>query len=303
MHLAQQHDDDGRTPLAYAMLSKGRGALVQWLQENTSGADVTPFRPTMTRPNIHLPDAYNRVLEQVETQGWQTVQWKDSFTMLHWAAGKGHVELCEYLLKLNADLHAMDSQGRLPMDCAEQNKRSDVVAFFKELEDSPNKVVMNMTAGLPQRPVGRQRNRTTIPESAMSTMQFSALGSSSSIGSEGDNASKKRAVPEAYVKVMEQIDKIGWDKMQWARGFTLLHWAGKNDRPDLVARFMRQGAKADAKDATGRSAMDYAQEHGSHEAMKVLVSGPPVTEEPQLLGTLIDRNPRMSMAVIGTPMT
>ena len=28
--------------------------------------------------------------------------------------------------------------------------------------------------------------------------------------------------------VMQQIDLVGWDKMQWARGFTLLHWAAKH---------------------------------------------------------------------------
>ena len=28
--------------------------------------------------------------------------------------------------------------------------------------------------------------------------------------------------------VMQQIDLIGWEKMRWARGFTLLHWAAKH---------------------------------------------------------------------------
>ena len=28
--------------------------------------------------------------------------------------------------------------------------------------------------------------------------------------------------------VMQQIDQIGWDKMCWGRGFTLLHWAAKH---------------------------------------------------------------------------
>lgn len=27
---------------------------------------------------------------------------------------------------------------------------------------------------------------------------------------------------------MQQIDQIGWDKMCWGRGFTLLHWAAKH---------------------------------------------------------------------------
>eukprot|EP00438_Fugacium_kawagutii_P021111 Skav213901 [mRNA] locus=scaffold1439:75331:87799:- [translate_table: standard] len=35
-------------------------------------------------------------------------------------------------------------------------------------------------------------------------------------------------IPEAYLRVMQQIDQIGWDKMCWGRGFTLLHWAAKH---------------------------------------------------------------------------
>ena len=35
-------------------------------------------------------------------------------TGLHWAAKRGHIEICEYLIKNNAHIDALDIMGRSP---------------------------------------------------------------------------------------------------------------------------------------------------------------------------------------------
>jgi len=295
MQLLQMRDDDGRTPLAVAMLSRGGSTLPQWIRENSNDADVAPFQARYSRPSVSLPEPYVRVLNQIETQGWQTIQWKNQFTMLHWAASKGHVDLCEYLLQLNADLQAVDAQGRRPRDCARHSGQSGALTLLEEAE-----VLPQPPAALRQRSVSRQRKATTIMPDNM-THELSQSDSSKSPESYG---AAEKPVPEVYAKVMEQIDKIGWEKMQWARGFTLLHWAAKHDRPDLCDRFLRQGALPDQKDDSDRSAMDYARDSGSRAALEVLVAGPGALGEEPLgsLGTVVDRKPRDSQPVIATPL-
>lgn len=90
--------------------------------------------------------------------------------------------------------------------------------------------------------------------------------------------------------------------MQWARGFTLLHWAAKNNIPELCARFLYQGADPHQKDVTGRSALDYAREQDppSLEALAQLERGKPA-ELPPLPPFATSHHPRKSKAVIAVP--
>lgn len=85
-----------------------------------------------------------------------------------------------------------------------------------------------------------------------------------------DDAVVELSVPEAYLKIMENIDNNGWETIQWARGFTLLHWAAKNNRTDLCIRFLRQGADPNSTDDKGRTPADYATQKNNLEVLDVL---------------------------------
>ena len=52
-----------------------------------------------------------QVLEQIEQRGWQSMKWKDDFTMLHWAASHGKKELCMYLLSQQANPMDQDNKA------------------------------------------------------------------------------------------------------------------------------------------------------------------------------------------------
>merc|ERR1711924_23482 len=62
------------------------------------------------------------------------VSWKDGYTMLHWAAGKNHVELCKYLLRLQADVNAQDRRKRTALDIAKEKGNLEVIAVLENSE-------------------------------------------------------------------------------------------------------------------------------------------------------------------------
>jgi len=200
--------------------------------------------------------------------------------MLHWAAEKGHGDLCKYLVSLNADPEAMDSQDRTPIECAENKGRRDIVAILQDL---------------------RLEFHDTVSR-GLSVQQSSSDGSSARRSARsGDAEESAKAIPEAYIKVIEQIDTIGWDKMQWARGFTLLHWAAKNNRADLCAKFMRQGADPEQQDDSGRTAIDYATDNNSADALEMLETGPDEEDDSEMETLHVSHRPRQSDAVFAQP--
>jgi len=89
--------------------------------------------------------------------------------------------------------------------------------------------------------------------------------------------------------------------MLWARGFTLLHWAAKNDMPDLCAHFMFQKANPEHRDDAGKTALEYARDTNSRGALEQLQRGAPLAE-PKLQQLVVSKKARSSMLVQGTLM-
>jgi len=148
LHMINSRDIHGRAPLFYAERSK-RVGLAHFLRSDI-GATVDAFRPTAERPDVaKVPPAYLKVLETIETRGWHAVKWKDDLTMLHWAAGKGNKDLCQYLIKLNGDVNALDSQARTPADCARSAGHSSLLSLLEGPQAFARKKSIAQDAFLP----------------------------------------------------------------------------------------------------------------------------------------------------------
>jgi len=205
-----------------------------------------------------IPPAYLQVLKRIETQGWHTVTWKDGFTMLHWAAAKGHGRLCDHLVALQADVSAQDSFGHSPMHYARQTGHWRTMQTLELLATTPQKQALANSAG---------------PGFEQTGMAITELGSVSDTSDAPDlsdimdGAGRSSGLPPAYLDVLEQINEVGWSKMEWAQGFTLLHWAAQRDDPVLCSHFLALGADPNQQDSSGRSALDYARECGSSRAL------------------------------------
>lgn len=109
--LLNARDRHGRTPLSYAEEGQRRRQRMHFEE---------------------LPASYAAVLSQIEEQGWQAMNWKDNYTMLHWAAEKGKLDLARYLLTLGADPQDRDGHGRTPIDAAKKIRHYGLVAHLQE---------------------------------------------------------------------------------------------------------------------------------------------------------------------------
>jgi ankyrin repeat protein len=210
--------------------------------------------PRVTLSDIDVPEKYRQVMEQIDSDGWHSIDWSKGFTLLHWAAKTNRADLCRRFLAQNADPSLRDHSGRTPLDHAEAKDASEALEVLREaLESSRFPGTHQGEAGFRFATHGRYDFEQ---ESVAAT----------------DEAAKidKDSVPEAYLKIMENIDNNGWETIQWARGFTLLHWAAKNNRADLCARFLRQGADPNSADDKGRTPADYATQRNNIEVLEVL---------------------------------
>jgi len=267
-------DRHGKTPLFYAE-HLGKATVAQSLRAHSDTAAPPSPGPERRPETGGMSPAYLRVLEQVETQGWDTVTWKDGYTLLHWASTKGHSDLCTYLLGLKADPDTCDKFGRTPLACARENGYSDVARVLEDVTTVSSRPPASPEAPPAPPPVpaaaGRRGTHLGVSESHRSVLDHQGAAAMGSKRASLPQASSKRtSLPPAYLGVMEQIDRLGWDKMHWARGFTLLHWAAQHDQPELCARFLAQRADPGKLDDTGSSALDYARGAGSAAAVRVL---------------------------------
>merc|ERR1711920_155301 len=101
--------------------------------ENDSAVKADLVEQAAPRRPTDLPPVYEEVLRNVEVNGWDSVEFKDGYTMLHWAASKGRFDICQYLITKNASLALCDKYGRTAFDCARENGHKDTAKLLEEL--------------------------------------------------------------------------------------------------------------------------------------------------------------------------
>jgi len=177
-----------------------------------------------------LPPRQRAILEQVEQQGWDSVSWRDGYTMLHWAASKGKVDLLRRLLPLNGDPDAVDKFDRTALQCAEEAHHSEAAEFLRRHTRPKTEKLVRSS----------KKHQTAFPATTSTSAYVSSVAGrrpSEPTLEQMRSQSKGTELPELYLPVLDEIQRIGWSNMKWAHGFTLLHWAAKNNNPELIERF------------------------------------------------------------------
>lgn len=146
--LLNSRDAQGRIPLFFAERS-GKVGLAYHLRRIGGSADLL-VRSSEKRPDTEgLAPAYKKVLDQIEQRGWQSMKWKDDFTMLHWAASHGKKDLCLYLLSQQANPMDKDNKGRTAAAVAAEANHFEVVAAIQDKVTMPRKSVSHLIFSTP----------------------------------------------------------------------------------------------------------------------------------------------------------
>mmetsp|Transcript_65158 Transcript_65158/g.121460 ORF Transcript_65158/g.121460 Transcript_65158/m.121460 type:complete len:712 (-) Transcript_65158:48-2183(-) len=131
-------------PLAGPSLAAVEVSPARSLAAPPAAAFEDPIAASQARLFGRLPEPYAQLLKRVELYGWTSVNWKDGFSMLHWAAKRGNTPLCRYLVQLDADPNARDVNSDAPLDFAVAGGHSETVGFLEQLSQQP----LAVSAGL-----------------------------------------------------------------------------------------------------------------------------------------------------------
>eukprot|EP00928_Gymnodinium_smaydae_P045216 TRINITY_DN30166_c0_g1_i1.p1 TRINITY_DN30166_c0_g1~~TRINITY_DN30166_c0_g1_i1.p1 ORF type:complete len:1274 (-),score=221.86 TRINITY_DN30166_c0_g1_i1:392-4213(-) len=272
LSLMQAYDDRGRAPIHYASRLQDVGPILTfWLRYVLDVKAPMHERCSARRTTVwEGAEGWSRdLLIQLEMHGWQEAVWADGNTLLHWAAAEGKRDLILYLTSdLEADVSAESDAGLKPIDCARRYNFQDCVDLLLQQEQ----------------------------------IEHQSSSSDASDSSDSDDSSsdsehiEELAIPGAYLEVMRNIDEAGWGGVHWSRGYSLLHWAAKNDFAELCARFMYQKADPETVDESGKDAFAYARAFESSKALEQLLRGAPAALPP-MPAYVADARPRSSACV------
>merc|ERR1719359_592508 len=80
---------------------------------------------------LGLPPVYEAAVSIVLQHGWHVLHGGENagpaWTALHWAASEGRLDVCDVLLKANADPGHRDELGRVALDYALENGQRSIV--------------------------------------------------------------------------------------------------------------------------------------------------------------------------------
>ncbi|WP_264707971.1 ankyrin repeat domain-containing protein [Wolbachia endosymbiont (group B) of Agriphila straminella] len=117
-------DKDGKTPLDLAV-QEGYTDIIQIIEQVQSDLDKELLTAVQ---NGDL----NKVKSLISRNANVNTRDKYSWTPLHWAAYKGHLEVAEFLVKKGADINAADKgpYGKKSIHVAAENNSKDIIEFF-----------------------------------------------------------------------------------------------------------------------------------------------------------------------------
>ncbi len=78
------------------------------------------------------------------------------------------------------------------------------------------------------------------------------------------------AIIKGDVDVVKKFIEYGADVNETARGISPLMYAAHYNQTEIVSLLLKKGARLDAKDERGKTALDYAKEANSTEAVELL---------------------------------
>jgi len=253
----------GYTPLFAAAQSKQPEAVQFFLDK---GADVNAQTKFQTTPLFAAAESGNvEVIRLLVERGAQVNHVSPFFgSPLHRAANMNFPEAAKVLLDAGADLKATDRYRRSPLHMAAQLGRVTIARLLIERGADLNAV----DAGN-QTPLHYAIRAGTDGTGVNNSTEFGFLLMEK--GARVDLADKDGATPlvwavrQGYTELAGAILRRGGaiETREPGTGRTLLHLTALKGYGDLAELLLARGLDASVKDADGKTALDYAREHGN----------------------------------------
>jgi hypothetical protein len=94
-----------------------------------------------------LPRVYEAAVSIVLQHGWQVLHGGDNagpaWTALHWAASEGRLDVCDLLLRANADAGHRDELGKTALDYAYENGQHAAAAILQSAAEEASHTVLS----------------------------------------------------------------------------------------------------------------------------------------------------------------
>lgn len=280
----------GFTPLFLAVRG-GKPDVVRLLLEK--GANVNAETRYQTTPLFTAAESGNGGVVAALIEKGANVNYAGPFfgSALHRAAYMDFPEVAKILLKAGADLKVSDQRGQTPLHQAAQLGRVEITRLFVESGADVNAVDAQDQTPL-HGAVLYGADRSGAVRST--ELAFLLMGKGARIDTMNKNGVSplqtivKRGLTELAGAVLRQGGDI--KALEPGTGRTLLHLAALNGHGDMADLLLESGIDAAVKDRDGKTALDYAVEHGQPTVALRLVSALGETAEPEIGARFLAKN-------------
>lgn len=261
-------DMDRQTPLHLATIEGQERAvelLLEWGRDFPRTHDVKDVKDTQGQPPLFYAAlrTHEGIAGKLKAAGANIEASKNGQTLLHQMASNGHAEPAAILLRLGADVEALDNSGRTPLYAAAYGNHRD--AFLK-ISERANKNATDTYTG------------RTLLHRAVFDDSFDAARLLIEIKAATEEKDRQGQTPLYLAATRNQariakllVDEGDADKESVdSNGQTLLHRAARENNHVAAGILCDVGAEKEARDDKGRTPLYVAAELNNKEAVKVL---------------------------------
>ncbi|MGL5029329.1 MAG: ankyrin repeat domain-containing protein [Wolbachia pipientis] len=255
-------DKNGKTPLDLAK-QEDYTSIVEMIEEVQIALDEKLLTAVQ---NGNL----NKVKDLTNQNANVNTRDKYSWTPLHWAAYKGHLEVAEFLVKKGADINAASENlyGSRPIHIAIENNNKNIIEFLLSKE-----VGVNDTDKQGYTPLhyAAWRGRLEVAKFLIEKgADINAADTSTTgkkpihVAAENNSESVIEFLLEKGVSV-DEADKNGW---------TPLHYAARFGQPEVAKFLIEKGADINVADASiaGKRPIHVATEENNKDIIEFFLS-------------------------------